>query len=308
MQDEINRLKKQVSFFKTSQTCQECGSQGHSTSACTNIEQVKAAETYAETNYMRGQYRNQTNNFADRNNNYPTWGNYNQGQVNAPPSQERRPAPYRPPGYQEPPAWVQGLHEGINGVNNKIDGVRADLSNQMKRVQTQLGELETWRKNVNSQLRNLTAQIPRPQGQLPGHPDQNPRGQIAAVHLRSGRKLPEQETPKEIEQRGGVNEPDGHDNDPGSLGTDPTQVGNDLSRSGKSPLTTPLSVTTSLPTPLGSVMTPLLYRLMLLSSRLNLVPGPLWPRTLLRLFLFLLRNLKMSLKISLGILLRLFRA
>jgi hypothetical protein len=81
MQDEINRLKKQVSFFKTSQSqpCQECGSSAHSTSACTNVEQVRAAETYAEANYMRGQYRNQANNFADRNNNYPTWGNYNQG-------------------------------------------------------------------------------------------------------------------------------------------------------------------------------------------------------------------------------------
>ena len=178
----------------------------------------------------------------------------------------------------------------------------------MKGVQTQLGELETWRKNVNSQLGNLAAQIPRPQGQLPGHPDQNPRGQIAAVHLRSGRKLPERKTPKETEQRGGVNEPDGHDNDPGNLDTDPPKVGNDPSRSGKSPLSTPLSVTRSLSTLLGSVTTPLQHRPMLLSGRLNLVPGPLWPRTLLRLFLFLLRNLKMSLKVSLGVSLRFFKA
>ena len=53
MQDEINRLKKQVGHYKsTAQPCQECGSQAHTTASCMNVEQVRASEAYAEANYM----------------------------------------------------------------------------------------------------------------------------------------------------------------------------------------------------------------------------------------------------------------
>ena len=44
---------------------------------------------------------------------------------------------------------------------------------------------------MDSQLGNLVANIPRPQGKLPGHPDENPKGYIAAVTLRNGRELPD---------------------------------------------------------------------------------------------------------------------
>ena len=93
LQDEVNRLRKQVSFLKSSQSCQECGSSAHSTSACTNIEQVRTAETIAEMNYMRGPYRNQPN-YNDRSNNYQPWGNQNTSQNYARPPPDRRPAPY----------------------------------------------------------------------------------------------------------------------------------------------------------------------------------------------------------------------
>ena len=44
---------------------------------------------------------------------------------------------------------------------------------------------------METQLGHLATQIPRPQGQIPGRPDENPRGQIASINLRSGKKLPD---------------------------------------------------------------------------------------------------------------------
>ena len=44
-------------------------------------------------------------------------------------------------------------------------------------------------KRSDTQLGNLAQQMPRPQGQLPGHPDENPKGHIAAISLRIGKEL-----------------------------------------------------------------------------------------------------------------------
>ena len=155
----------------------------------------------------------------------------------------------------------------------------------MKGVQAQLGELESWKKNVNSQLGNLAAQIPRPQGQLPGRPDENPRGQIAAIHLRSGKKVSDRAVPKETEQGKDQNGPVGTGTDPSTVVTDPPQAitdppqpVTDAPKLGKSSNRPPLSVTRSLPTPQGSVPTLLLTQPTLLSIRLNHDSSPFWLR------------------------------
>ena len=52
-----------------------------------------------------------------------------------------------------------------------------------------LDDLEAWKKGVDSQLGHLASCIPRASGSLPGKTEENPRGHIAAMDLRSGRKL-----------------------------------------------------------------------------------------------------------------------
>ena len=71
------------------------------------------------------------------------------------------------------------------------------LRAQIKGVNAHLGDLEVWKKGVDTQLGHLASSIPRPQGQLPGRTDENPRGQIAAMHLRSGKDLPGRSLEKE---------------------------------------------------------------------------------------------------------------
>lgn len=260
--DETRRLKKQVSFLSRNQPCLECGSQAHNTIDCDNVSQVQRAEHYEEVSYMRGPYRppnynnnyagNQNNNYAGRNNHYPNWGNYGQGQGSQPPQDQRIP-PYRPPGYQEPPSWVQELKEGFNGL-------RSDVNSQIKGVQAQLGDLETWKKGVESQLGHLAAQIPRPQGKFPGRPDENPKGQIAAIHLRSGKKVPGRESTSNEEENGENSVyTDAVPSPPGSVPT-PLQVRPSFLLF----LLIPVAVPRAVPTPLGSVPTPRLQQVTLL--------------------------------------------
>ena len=74
----------------------------------------------------------------------------------------------------------------LNGVRGNLKGINTHLHD----IDGKLGEFDAWRKGVDTQLGNLAQQIPRPQGQLPGQPDENPKGQIAAISLRSGKELP----------------------------------------------------------------------------------------------------------------------
>ncbi len=177
--DEANRMRRKVSPYNA---CQLCHSPSHTASTCPNLKQVMAAESHQveEANYFANSYRSA----------------YNPYQQRAPP-----PTPY----YQEP-ARPQGpprddlastMLDMFHRIDQKLDvnrkaqdeelqGIRA----QLKGVNAHLGDIDSWKKGVDNQLGQLASHIPRPQGQLPGRPDENPRGQIAAINLRSGKELP----------------------------------------------------------------------------------------------------------------------
>ena len=75
--------------------------------------------------------------------------------------------------------------EELQGVRAQLKGVNSHLRD----IDSHIGDIDIWRKGVDSQLGHLASQIPRPQGQLPGRPEENPRSQIASMHLRSGKEL-----------------------------------------------------------------------------------------------------------------------
>ena len=87
--------------------------------------------------------------------------------------------------------------ESLQGVHTKLRDVKVHMGD----LDNRFGDLEAWKQGVETQLGNLAQQVPRPQGQLPGRPEENPRGHIAAINLRSGRNLPDiTEMPSEGEE------------------------------------------------------------------------------------------------------------
>ena len=127
------------------------------------------------------------------------------------PAQDQRPEPYRPPGYQEPPRptpmeelikLVVNMGKTIESNQRETTEGMQELQRQIRGVNAHLNDFEAWKKGVDTQLATLAQQVPRPQGQLPAHPDENPRGHIAAINLRSGRNLqdPREATPSTRQQ------------------------------------------------------------------------------------------------------------
>ena len=128
--------------------------------------------------------------------NYVGYNNYrgpNQYQARAP-----TPTPYVPPNRnpmynQELPPTEHYLKTVLQDINVQLHGVRGNLkgiNTHLHDIDGKIGEFDVWRRSVDTQLGNLAQQMPRPQGQLPGHPDENPKGHIAAISLRSGKELP----------------------------------------------------------------------------------------------------------------------
>ena len=198
--DETNKLKRQLDSLKA---CQICHLKDHTASSCPNREQFNVAEGYMaeEAKYFQRPYP-------------PKYNSYNNQEAFPPgpraplPTQDQRPAPYRHPGYQEPSRPTLSPMEELRGIvldisktidiNQRITtGSLTELRSQLKGVNAHLEDLDTWRKSVDTQLATLSQQVPRPQGQLPAHPDENPRGHIAAITLRSGKNLqvPKEATP-----------------------------------------------------------------------------------------------------------------
>ena len=74
----------------------------------------------------------------------------------------------------------------LGGLGKSVKGINAHLND----IDHKIGEMDTSRRGVDKRLGDLAQEIPRPQGQLPGHPDENPKGRIAAISLRSGKEVP----------------------------------------------------------------------------------------------------------------------
>jgi len=185
--DETNKLKRQLDQLKA---CQICHLKDHNASTCPNREQFNAAESYMaeEAKYFQRSY-------PPRNNAYNNRAKF--------PAQEQRSEPYRPPGYQEPPhpTQMEDLIRVVMDMSKTMEkNQRAtteglqNLQGQVRGVNAHLNDLEAWKKGVDTQLATLSQQVPRAQGQLPAHPEENPRGHIAAVTLRGGKSLPEPST------------------------------------------------------------------------------------------------------------------
>ena len=79
------------------------------------------------------------------------------------------------------------MSQQLQGVCAQLKGINTHLGD----IDARIGDIDSWKKGVDTQLGHLASQIPRPQGQLPGRPEENPRGQIAVIHLRSGNELPD---------------------------------------------------------------------------------------------------------------------
>ena len=175
--DEANRMKKQLNVLRA---CQLCHLTNHTAENCPNLKQYMAGVSASEEEV----------NYVGYNNNYR---GQNQYQARAP-----TPTPYVPPNRnpnynQELPPTDHYLKEVLKDINVQLGGVRGSLkgiNTHLNDIDVKIGEFDAWRRNVDTQLGNLAQQIPRPQGQLPGHPDENPRGKIAAISLRSGKELP----------------------------------------------------------------------------------------------------------------------
>ena len=73
--------------------------------------------------------------------------------------------------------------------DQKLDSSMREIKANIKGINVHLDDLETWKKGVDSQLRHLASAIPRASGSLPGKTKENPRGHVAAIDLRSGKKL-----------------------------------------------------------------------------------------------------------------------
>ena len=154
----------------------------HIASACPNMNQVQAAESYIteEVNYARDVYRNQNSSYPQnrsypsRNVPYPNNDAYPPApRERLPPAPEQRVPPYRHPGHQEQarPSMPsnedlrslildmsnkldidrRSTAEGLQGLRTQLKGVNAHLGD----IDAHLGELDTWKKNVDTQLGHL---------------------------------------------------------------------------------------------------------------------------------------------------------
>ena len=141
--DEANRLKKQVSSLKA---CQLCQSNTHTTVACPNMNQVHAAQEFAdqEARYMKDAYRNPNQAYQQRTSAY----------------QDAQ--PYRPPGYQVPyKAQAQAPRSDMDEMrrlmvdlhkasDQKFDSSMREIKANIKGINVHLDALETWKRGLNS--------------------------------------------------------------------------------------------------------------------------------------------------------------
>ena len=189
MAHEIKQLKLKVSRsqFKdegsssqvvSNVVCQFCGEGDHTISSC---------QVYASRDEPQEEEVNYMNNFNRGPRNDPYSNSYNPGWRNHPnlsygnnQAQQRPPPGFRPkaPLYQGQPSQKPSWETAIESLASSMKTLTDEVRSQGKNL-----------KIVEQQLAQQAANVPRPSGQLPGHPEVNPRGQLNAVTLRSGKQL-----------------------------------------------------------------------------------------------------------------------
>jgi hypothetical protein len=222
---EIAQLRKQVGEMSLSKTspaeassssvvCQICGVSNHTALTCQLYTAQPMEVPLEEANYVKDGYRVQNPN--PRNDPYsqtynPGWRNhpnfrYDNNTTQPPQPQYQNPAVYQAPNqpvYQAPYGARDGAPPGYQARPPQIPPVvpkkspeliaMENMMNEMRALTNKVQALEQAQKMTETQVAQNATNAPRPLGVLPGHPDENPKGQVSAVSLRSGKQLQAQE-------------------------------------------------------------------------------------------------------------------
>ncbi|KAK9750159.1 hypothetical protein RND81_02G177700 [Saponaria officinalis] len=207
MATQIDELTQQISQLKASslsssaQVCNLCGVQGHDSGDCISMpmsEQVNALgartfDPYSNT-YNPGWAHNPRLSYANNNNNNNTQKPPIQTQpksFNQPPGLHPRPQP--PPA--QPKSSLELMMEQFVQVqgkkNDELTQSITNISNSVAGVTNSVSQLTSSQKMMETQIAQLAQQdsdTTKPQGQLPGKTEENPRGHVHAVTLRSGKE------------------------------------------------------------------------------------------------------------------------
>ncbi|CAM9000235.1 unnamed protein product [Rhodiola kirilowii] len=225
MPEQIEPMKEMMMHILRKQTvqvrpCEFCGSTDHKTDACpTSIE-----EDPVEANAVEGyQGYNNNNNHASPSRQYgqatnPSWKNENhpprQYNQNAPPAgqyQQREPNQYLTGQYQQkgpnqyqasssnqqgPNKWLEDMMKELSSTVQQSSGTVQQLSSTVQQLSTTVhqnqakndGAIADLKKHM-SQLATAMSALTNEPGRLPSQTVQNPRGNVNAMTLRSGKKL-----------------------------------------------------------------------------------------------------------------------
>ena len=185
-------------MFEVGAICEICGIQGHMAAECQTpfpgVEHANALHNYGQrpqnnpySNTFNPGWRNHPN-FSYRNNN-PIPPNTSQPQ---PPGFQYR-APYTPPPSQpQPPPQksnLESLMEKFITTQIKTNDV---LTESVSQLTSRVEAISTHQKMMETQIAQIAQQVnhlSRPQGHFPGQPETNPKGQMNAIILRSGKEL-----------------------------------------------------------------------------------------------------------------------
>ena len=189
---QMEALTKQIKRLRTNQTqqcamgaviCDFCGG-GHPNHEC------QTGNSFS--NYSMPEQANFVNNFCRPNNPYsetynPGWRNHPNfawGNNTRAPQQNQPPPGFHPP--QEKKSNMEEL------MTKFVIATEARLQNQeatIRNLETQIGQLANYVSN-------------RPQGTLPSNTEKNPKEDVQAITLRSGKEIegPSQQTEKENEE------------------------------------------------------------------------------------------------------------
>ncbi|KAG9458442.1 hypothetical protein H6P81_002950 [Aristolochia fimbriata] len=195
LQAQVESLTKQLSKLHTpslvAQICDMCGG-GHPNHEC-QAGNIQAVSSLDQANYVSNFRRsndpyNNTYNPGWRNHPNFSWNNYNQQSSTQQPNAQTRP----PPGFQRAarePEQKANLEDMISKI----------LANQEKgeawteaRLQTQEASIRNLEKQVGQPANAISG---RNKGTLPSNSETNPKEQIKAITLRSGKVLEEQKQP-----------------------------------------------------------------------------------------------------------------
>ncbi|CAM8951232.1 unnamed protein product [Rhodiola kirilowii] len=195
MPEQMEQMKEIMMQILRKQTvqvrpCEFCGSTDHKTDACPTLIEEDPVEANAVEGY---QGYNNNNNHAGPSRQYgqatnPSWKNENH-----PPRMTQQAAPQPAQSFYQSPHQHSSNHQGPNksleDMIKQLSGTVQQLSTTMHQNQAETtGELSDLKKHMSQLATSMSALTNEP-GRLPSQTVQNPRGNVNAVALRSGKKL-----------------------------------------------------------------------------------------------------------------------